>query len=343
MANTVVQQRIDQGPKKAVVGYPAFPARSSNVNSRENGNGGQVAIKTLTLTFADDFKYEYSVDGEQLAFTESAEGDAATVAAAIATRDKFNPQIAKLAALTVATNVLTFTGKHEGNDFDLVAESDNLAVATTQAASEAAVMPFGRVVMDGGPAKKNASQRAAKLLDNTGLTARKIVITPGAGAATVQVHYEGETYVASGTGAGAIKTAIDGVLPASSVTTTVNGGDLEFEVATAGATFDLGINGDAVLKSIAGDDILKKIEGITCYTARATKDGYEPEAFMDVITQDGAWVASKAGDPAYDGNIWVGVEGADRGELFAERGAGRVWWNGASIGQVDGKIFQALF
>lgn len=343
MADPIVQTRVNEGPKRFTLGYPAFPGRASNVNSRENGNGGAPAIKTLTVSFADDFTYKYSFDGEPLQFTEDAEGSANAVAAAIGTRDKFNPQVAKLADLTVATNVLTFKGKFDGHDFDLVADSDNLVVATTQAASEAQVMPFARVVMDGGVASKNVNQRAAKLLDNDGLTARKIVITPGAAAATLSVVYEGQTYVVTATGAAALKAALDGVLPASSITSTVNASDLELEVATAGAWFELGINGDAVLKSMAGDDIIKLIEGVTCYTARATKNGYEPLSMMDVIAEDGAIVEAKEGIPAYDGSIWIGVTGADRGECFTERGAGRVLWHTAKIGQVEGKLFQALF
>lgn len=342
MAN-VVQTRVQDSPKRGVVGYPAFPARNSNINSMQNGNGGTKAIKTLTVSFEDDGVYKHLFEGEVRSFTEDAEGTADNVASAIGTKDSTYPNIVKLAAVSILANVITYTGKYDGKDFDLEASSSNLAVATTQEAAEAAPMPFGKAVMDAGPAD-TGNKRKAKLLDNDGLTGRQIIVTPGAAAATLTVVFEGQHYTATATGAAALKTAIDAALPANSVNTTVNGSDLELDVATAGAWFDVVLGGDLVFKSAAGEDIIAKIEGITCYTSRSVDGrGYEPKATMDVITEDGAWVEAAAGTPAYGGQLWVGVQNGAQGKFYAERGADRVLWTGAKIGDVESKRFQALF
>lgn len=344
-----IRGRFPQG----VVGKIAYGDYNDVTRTLINSDPQAAQVSTYTVDSATNSTvYTLTINSVDVSYTSDASATTAEIAAGIKAAIDAEPRVSGQVSASVASNVVTVTGRWPGTSFTITDSSGDTTIATTTTAATADAIAFGRLMVTGGyqtdePTELGKLAKAAAFsaqVDTLTVTyaASEIYIvtiemTDGTGRYTVEVTADTD----SNTTAAAINTAINAMMPANTVIGTVatNVVTLTAEVAGKGFTTSVGLKTGTtarlvIANSVANSyltDVQKAARGISVYTdsveittVGGTEASYPANAGVVVLQKGAIWV-SNSQDPTHLADVYVelGVA-ADNGKLFTTSSATRV-------------------
>jgi len=204
-----------------------------------NADPQAVQISTLTVSAAtNDKTYTVYIQNIPVSFTADGSATTAEIATGLGAAIEAESALAFI-DVSVASNVVTLTGRQEGLVFTLVENDAQLAFATSQSAADAAVVNFGRFIVRAADASDGTKQ--GRLINGTDLDGASATLSftadnsqPYSGTITIDgVGYD-FTFTSDGSAtANEIATGLKAAIDA-----------LSLDVTTALDTDDLVITGD---------------------------------------------------------------------------------------------------
>jgi len=280
---------------------------------------------TLTVdTAANDTDYTVTIDDQNITFTSDADATKAEIADGLAKAINAEPMVSgTLKATSDGVDKVEVEALVGGTGFDISEADANLSLTENQANAEAAKVPFGRLLIDGGAStSKVTNNRLGMLADAAKLTAQSVELTPevtNAGLYRIYVTVAGETTEVEFTSSGAataqeivegLKAAFDAAINTDLLSATEDDATLTISAATAGLKFHLDYN-DPLTKSdsVEGDDINAEALGLSVRVLNVEQDAdgvsKYPKGDTMTITDSGPLVVETEEAVDARDDVWV--------------------------------------
>ena len=345
-SNPGVREQLLQGQ----VGRAATSGPLNKIRSMVSAAGSQAQVDTATVsgTITAGTAFGLSIEGVTVSYTtDGAEGSLTAVAGKLAQAINASPNARAIAAAAASGPDVTLTCTVKGAPITVLATTSNVAIASVQAASSPAGVPFGRLVLAAGYLSGVASAtESGQLASSAAFSAQEDLLTVGYAAASVYVveingTTEGVNANTDGpTTATDIAAAItanpffaaDGISASAAgdvVTVTIAaGGEFGLRVfvttgaGTLTATSNKGI-GTSLARAAAGVSMRQAVEGVIIPGGAA----------LGVMESGDIWVEVDAADMSSitkGGDVYVDLTpGATQGRFYPSAAAGRLLLAGA--------------
>lgn len=332
-------------------GQLAYVDRNPRVRGYRNLDGGQTQNEIITIgTYSDGSVVTVEItdeQGEVYSFTytmTTADADTAGVATSLAPLVNKHPAFRRILTAEASGSTVVLTGKYIGVTYTIAVSatgSGAVSTATDQAAADAGSISYGSVIMRDGSTSNNEPK--GKVIDLTGLTEQVAVFTHGETAnAQLVIEFEGTIYEAEGADAATIEAALDAALP-TGLTASVSSADVTITVDNAGDTFRvISVTGDITVKShTTGDNIDEHIAGISCYSDMTVDNQGVAGQDKVGVCEDGEVALTLAGATLAD-KLYIGTTGAEKGNVYRARAAGRVYTRRLKVVEVASNNFAVI-
>lgn len=316
----------------------------------------QQTVTVLVATANNNSLYKLTILGIVIGVTSAGSATDAGIAEQIEEAIIAEPLLYGRLEVTRDSATVTLRARIGGLGFTVTDADARLTVTTTAANATAAPVPVGRCVIQDA-----ADARLARLAEATSLTQQTATIAPAADDSTlfaVSITVNGTSYRGAHTTAGsggtnqtiatALKAELDAILPASTITTAVEGsgsaGRLVLTATAAGQAFSIGLEGPISIESQSSpptSDINRALLGVAAhrYSQAQGADGalsYAPQSSMSVLTR-GACLVRPEDTPTINGPVFVRLASTgDKGRFRGSAAAGCVrihgWKWGGPVG-----------